>query len=64
MTCREFLKILQDNPDCELVFQKIIEPYDYKTHSTTIQKMSDIECRVECNEVVVEFDPFKKYENN
>ena len=42
MTCGEFLKLLQDNPDCELVFQKIVRPYNPNTNSTVMERISNL----------------------
>ena len=49
MTCGEFLKLLQDNPDCELVFQKIVRPYNPNTNSTVMERISNLNIKVESN---------------
>lgn len=59
MTCGEFLKFLQDNPDCELVFQKIIRPYNSNTNSIVMERISNLNIKVEANEVIIESNPFE-----
>ena len=59
MTCGEFLKFLQDNPDCELVFQKIIRPYKPNTNSIVMERISNLNIKVEANEVIIESNPFE-----
>lgn len=59
MTCGEFLKLLQDNPDYELVFQKIIRPYNPNTNSTVMERISNLNIKVESNEVIIESNPFE-----
>lgn len=59
MTCGEFLKLLQDNPDCELVFQKIVRPYNPNTNSTVMERISNLNIKVESNEVIIESNPFE-----
>ena len=58
MTCREFLKLLQDNPDCEIIFQKIIRPYDPKTNSTVMEIIDNLYVKVESNKLIIESNPF------
>ena len=59
MTCREFLNFLQDNPDCELVFQRIVRPYNPSTNSTVMERISNLNIKVESNEVIIECNPFE-----
>ena len=59
MTCGEFLKFLQDNPDCELVFQKNVRPYNPNTNSTVMERISNLNIKVEANEVIIESNPFE-----
>ena len=59
MTCGEFLKFLQANPDCELVFQKIIRPCNPNTNSTVMERISNLNIKVESNEVIIESNPFE-----
>ena len=59
MTCGEFLKLLQDNPDCEIVFQKIVRPYNPTTNSTVMERISNLDVKVESNELIIESNPFK-----
>lgn len=59
MTCGEFLNFLQDNPDYELVFQKIVRPYNPNTNSTVMERISNLNIKVEANEVIIESNPFE-----
>ena len=59
MTCGEFLNFLQDNPDYELVFQKIVRPYNPNTNSIVMERISNLNIKVEANEVIIESNPFE-----
>ena len=59
MTCGEFLKFLQDNPDCEIVFERVIQPYDNNSHSRLVQRIDNLECKIEDNKLIIESNPFE-----
>ena len=54
MTCGEFLKLLQDNPDKKLIFQKVIIPFNENTNSSLVQRIDNLKIRVDQNEVIIE----------
>lgn len=59
MTCGEFLKFLQDNPNCEIVFERVIRSYDNNSQSSLVQRIDNLECKIEDNKLIIESNPFK-----
>jgi len=59
MTCGEFLKALQDNPDKELVFEKLMEPVREGSNCRLIQKFDNLDIKSNEFELIIECNPYK-----
>ena len=59
MTCGEFLKALQDNPNAELNFEQIMSPS--KNNCVTVRQIKDLSLIVDENEVKIIHNPYKYY---
>ena len=59
MTCGEFLKALQDNPDKELVFEKLMEPVREGSNCKLIQKIDNLDIKYNEFELIIECNPYK-----
>ena len=58
MTCGEFLKALQDNPDKELVFEKLMEPVREGSSCRLIQKFDNLDIKSNEFELIIEYNPY------
>jgi hypothetical protein len=56
MTCREFLNALQDNPDAELIFEKMMEPDN--GNGRLCQQLGNLDIWCSTNTVRIVCDPF------
>ena len=59
MTCGEFLKALQDNPDKELVFEKLMEPVREGSGCRLIQKFNNLDIKSNEFELIIECNHYK-----
>ena len=58
MTCKEFLKALQDNPDKKLVFEQLVEPINSNYECRLIKKIENLEIKSNDEELIIESNPF------
>lgn len=58
MTCKEFLKALQDNPDKKLVFEQLVEPTNSNYECRLIKKIENLEIKSNDKELIIESNPF------
>jgi hypothetical protein len=57
MTCGEFLKALQEHPDAELIFKKMMGPNT--GNGRLCQQLDDLTLCVSEHNVIITHDPFK-----
>lgn len=59
MTCGEFLKALQDNPDKELVFENLMESVKNGSNCRLIQNFNNLNIKSNEFELIIEYNPYK-----